>query len=428
MKVSSLAVLFLAFAAEISTAKETGVRSRKLKPPPRNRQSGDGNNKLFDNNQNPPNNDGNPPPPQNGGDNNAPPGDLNVRFNKIGFPDIDTPGFMPLKPNDYPIRGDIAQSLKQDSSAVSVITANDPELHGGIDAQDLIRLIGGPPSMPNSQSMEFWDDFLEVINVQETRLGNGTPAEVLQLPDLWAGLNIHEVAEAVHDEYPGAHQVDLIKWLWGEGVQLDYRNDVIPFRSSLDFVGLVIRLADLNTWAIGAVSPTNFHLKWYVGRPRPEEVAFKIASGELTTEEHGVPSEIVRKISDMNLQDATDFTAYDEGSPTHPSWPAMHSAASSASFWLAVVLDLNSAQYCEALRVDYAVSYARTVAGVHYPTDNIAGLNLGQHIMAEQLAAHMASKYGSNQAAVQAKIEDLRFNWADFDPDDCSGINMGTPS
>ena len=181
----------------------------------------------------------------------------------------------------------------------------------------------------------------------------------------------------------------------------------------------MIRLADLNTWAIGAVAPTNFHLKWFVGRPRLEELAYKIAEGELTAND-GVPQDIISKIESMDLNSATAFTAYDEGSPTHPSWPAMHSAASSASFWLAVALDLSEEQYCEALRVDYAVSYARTVAGVHYPTDNIAGLNLGQQIMAEQLADHFEGKYGSDRDEVQAKIDGLRFDWANFNPKTCS--------
>jgi hypothetical protein len=182
----------------------------------------------------------------------------------------------------------------------------------------------------------------------------------------------------------------------------------------------VIRLADLNTWAIGAVAPTDFDLKWYMGRPRPEDVAYKIAEGELTAND-GVPQDIISKIDLMDLDSATTFTQrIFEGSPTHPSWPAMHSAASSASFWFVVPLNLNEDQYCEALRVDYAVSYARTVAGVHYPTDNNAGLNLGQQIMAEQLAHHFERKYVSDRDEVQAKIDGLRFDWANFNPETCS--------
>jgi hypothetical protein len=60
----------------------------------------------------------------------------------------------------------------------------------------------------------------------------------------------------------------------------------------------------------------------------------------------------------------------------------MHSAASWASFWLTIALDLNEDQDRESLC---------TVAGVHYPTTkNIAGLDFGQQIMTAQLADHLA--------------------------------------
>ena len=102
----------------------------------------------------------------------------------------------------------------------------------------------------------------------------------------------------------------------------------------------------------------------------------------------------------------------------------MHSAASSASFWLAVILDLTDEQYCEALRVDYAVAFARTCAGVHYPTDNISGLNLGQAIVADLLPGHLEKVYGSDPEKVKAKIERLRFDWNNFDSYTCSGAPM----
>lgn len=97
----------------------------------------------------------------------------------------------------------------------------------------------------------------------------------------------------------------------------------------------------------------------------------------------------------------------------------MHSAASAASFWLAVVMDLSPSQYCEALRVDHAVSFARTVAGVHYVSDNTAGLNLGQQVVAETLAHHLSVKYGSDRGTVQAKIDRLRHDWTTFDSATC---------
>ena len=130
----------------------------------------------------------------------------------------------------------------------------------------------------------------------------------------------------------------------------------------------------MNTWVIFAISPIPFLCKWYYGVPRPEEMANMIYKGKYSKKDGGV----VRKIKQMNLKDAFDFTAYKtEGSPTHPSYPAMHSSGSTASIWLAVVAKLSEEQFCEVLRLDYFVANARSVAGVHYFPDNITGFNLG---------------------------------------------------
>jgi hypothetical protein len=149
--------------------------------------------------------------------------------------------------------------------------------------------------------------------------------------------------------------------------------------------------------------------------PRPEEVAWLIYSG-MFTENDGVPGDIVESIRSLDLTHPTDFTAYMPGSPMHPSWPAMHAAASSCSLWLPVVARLTGEQYCEALRVDYAVAYARTVAGVHYEQDNFAGLNLGQLVLLEKLPTMLQEGYGANPIKVRERLEYLRFDWEDFNP------------
>jgi hypothetical protein len=56
---------------------------------------------------------------------------------------------------------------------------------------------------------------------------------------------------------------------------------------------------------------------------------------------------------------------------------------------------------------------------VHFPDDNIAGLNLGQEILARELPGHLQAKYGSDPAAVAAKVATLRFDWNDFLSSDC---------
>jgi hypothetical protein len=147
----------------------------------------------------------------------------------------------------------------------------------------------------------------------------------------------------------------------------------------------------------------------------------------------------------------------------HPSWPAMHSSGSSCSYWLPAVAKLSPQQYCEALRLDYAVAYARTVAGkrhhktfflvvdrewrlgaisrpylmdryilsfgsgVHYPMDNFAGLNLGLNIIKDKLPGHLANYYGYKEDMVRAKLESLAFDWETFDPYSCTidGIPVG---
>ena len=65
-------------------------------------------------------------------------------------------------------------------------------------------------------------------------------------------------------------------------------------------------------------------------------------------------------------------------------------------------------------------SYARSVAGVHYETDNMAGLNLGQEIIADYLPRYLRRQYGANRQNAEKKIEKLRFRWEDFDPRTCS--------
>ena len=351
---------------------------------------------------------------------------MEVRFSKFSFllesgeqDSFTNNQVLPLEPKDYPIGGSLGNMLKYESNAISPMVREDIELQG-LDEDALIGAIGHIPTFPNSDpSHPFWSELLHVIQAQEYRVLEMT--EMLPtLPDLWEGVSMAQYAEYVHDEYPGYWQAQLLMSFFPT-MTIDY--GVLPERSKYDFVGGPIRFAALNTWATDRVSAINFRAKWKYGRPRPEEVAYLVFTGDIP--KSSVPPDLYVKIMEFvkgipaDEVAATDFTAYAEGSPRHPSWPAMHSAASSSSFWMSVVLDLTDEQYCQALLTDYAVSYARTVAGVHYPSDNIDGLNLGQEILAEYLKDHLVERYGANEVNTQAKIDANRFDWNDFDPDDC---------
>lgn len=197
--------------------------------------------------------------------------------------------------------------------------------------------------------------------------------------------------------------------------------NVIPYRCDNMFLRTDFMLSMLSGWSMSVVGPMSFAAKWYAGRPRPEEVVWLIHRGTIYD---GVPADIRQDISKLNLRSPSDFTAYDEGCPNHPSWPAMHAASASTSFWLDIVLNLNDEQLCQARLMDYAISYARTVAGVHYPDDNIAGLNIAQEILARALPNYLKKKYNANPYAIARKIRQKRFDWRDFDPNNpCPFLN-----
>jgi hypothetical protein len=222
-------------------------------------------------------------------------------------------------------------------------------------------------------------------------------------------------------QFPGYHQMNLLTSLLGQGLEID--NDLIPKRSEKQFLHGPVLFANLNTWSVDMVGPTNFGAKYFAGRARPEEVAWAITcSQEGFVNTAGcetafqfdlptVPTDIVQAIVGMNLQRMEDFCQYSEGAPPHPSWPAMHSASSNISLWLAVVAKLTPEQALEAKKTDLAVAMGRTVAGVHYKDDNTAGLTMGQEIMARELPQYLASKYGADAIKVKAKIASLRFDW-----------------
>ena len=347
------------------------------------------------------------------------PGDIGIRFSKFQFIDKTAPvGFLPVGTDDYPMVGKTAQVLKDETNADSVVTPDDAEL-GGKSAADYIHALGGCPAMPNADpNHSYWKQLEAVVDLQIFRRGGGAVDTLLTLPRMWQTATVDDVAQNVRGEYPGWFQQTLIQWLWTQNVELDH--EIVPFRSMVDFVGTQVRMADINMWAIREVACINFHMKWTCGLARPEEVAYMIATDRLQPHD-GVPTELVRKIKSMNLTNPEDFTAFaGVGCPRHPSWPAMHAASSAASLWLAVVLHLTADQYCEALRLDYAVAFGRSVAGVHYLGDNTAGLNLGQLIVAERLADHLAATYGSNRTLVQAKIQNKLVDWTKFDSRSCS--------
>lgn len=333
----------------------------------------------------------------------------------------------PLLPSDYPLSIDMATTLKEETMADSVILVDhDYQLKGqnANNASYWLRYTSMQPMYPGddvtANNRDFWDELRAVVEIQIARRNGDEPSSFNRWPDLWKGKStLNEIAEAVNGEYPLSWQTAFLGKLFTEGaIQTD--TSMFPSRGAADFVSKEVRISAINAWAFDAIAAINFMLKWNFGVPRPEEMAWLISDGELTSKHDGVPEDLVAMIKSMELKSSTEFTAYENGAPTHPSYPAMHSAGSTMSYWLPVICLITPEQYCEALRVDYAVSYGRTIAGVHYPMDNIAGLGIGRGIIREQLPDMLADKYGYDSDKVASKLEKLSIDFSTFDSKACT--------
>jgi hypothetical protein len=336
---------------------------------------------------------------------------------------------------NFPINQADADFLRDYTRSISVSRPDD-ECTETIDFQKVKDRLSEVKLYPTTypEDDDFWEEFIRVVEAQKhLKTYQKNPCMTDPLPlvmpratDLWKGFSIVDVAEAVHDEFQGIYTTQMIaNWLTpGNAETVKFSNDAIPRKQDgdLDFIRGPIMLADLIGRGVRLCAPCNFSLKWEVGRPRPEEVAFAVDQRTLAVPKcvKWETAKILKDtLRDFDMKDPTDFTAYAEGSPTHPSWPAMHSAAASSSFWLDVVLELDEEQRCEAMMLDYSVSFARTVAGVHYEGDNLTGLTVGQEILAQRLPDILANEYGADRAEVQKRVDAKRFDWNGFENSPC---------
>lgn len=309
-----------------------------------------------------------------------------IRFAKHDGPEV-----------TFPLSSPNAAALKG-SNAVSPFLPTNPRVLVQPEVLD-------PPTHPGDAG--YWSELEKVVDIQIARAQGKTVADLLgdRTPKLFQGYSLDQAAEAVHRDLPADWPTALLEQLLTDGAKFD--SSVVPHLSQDDFVNTIVTTVGVLGMATAAVSPSAFACKWHEGRARPEEAAWGVDQGELA----GAPSKLKTKIRALGLQTPESFTAYPEGCPKHPSWPAMHSAASISSMVLAVLFDLNEDQLAETRNVDYAVSTFRTVAGVHFESDNIAGLKIGQKVMEEWLPDFLAQYAGADPDVVRAKIEKIRHDW-----------------
>lgn len=151
------------------------------------------------------------------------------------------------------------------------------------------------------------------------------------------------LANVVHMDNPIDLGVALCKWLLKAGVKTRHRSS-----GSIDFINSIPQTNKKLSDAILVALERAFDIKYYYGIPRPEELANR------------------------------NITSYPEGSPTHPSFPAGHGAAAGATARVLIDhFDVTEEQAQEIKDAAYLWAQFRTLSGVHYAPDNLAGLKAG---------------------------------------------------
>ena len=231
----------------------------------------------------------------------------------------------------YPIIAAVIQQLDADSDAVSMRSFGYQQLEGTSwsDVCDWISPISLPTDAGSmgTDAVTFWGEFEQIVDLQAIRKNSGNTSmarDYLEtLPAMFANHTVSAAAAAVEKDFPTDFPTTLAKKFLREKVVFD--KTVVPHTGN-DFVNKVVMLADVIGWAVSIVSPTAFATKWQNGRARPEEVAWAVHSEDAHVA--GASATVVNKIKEgLGLIDAYNFTAYKNGSPKHPSWRAMHSAA-----------------------------------------------------------------------------------------------------
>lgn len=297
-------------------------------------------------------------------------------------------------------------------------------IEGVMVFNDVICLDHIDSIMSIKPTINFYDEFERVLHYQQLRrkCPNMKVSEIIDVPKMFRGITLDEAAKAVHNEYPTLWATEMMKhFLEHEQLVLDSR--IIDQKTSANFVNSTILCSNILSFCISKVAKYNFYLKWREMVPRPEEICASVLNKDISVLTLQDTSKLRGELIKLGIHNQQDFTAYPEGSPNHPSWPAMHAAVSTISLCLSVICDLTDRQKRELRKLDYCIAFFRSIAGVHYESDNIAGLQIGQNIVSACLPDFIMQNYISEITEplqqhdnIVRKIKDEWFDWRDYRP------------
>jgi membrane-associated phospholipid phosphatase len=223
--------------------------------------------------------------------------------------------------------------------------------------------------------------------------------------------NGRALGEYVHRDV--AFQAYLMAALIIDGFGPDALDTNNPYLDSENQVGFVTfgitHITDLVTKAANAALKAAWYQKWLVHRRlRPELFAGRVENQANGHKDYGIHTDVLNSEAVSRLGGSNGNyllpTAYPEGSPTHPAYPAGHAAIAGAcatilkAFFnedyviplpvepsadgldLVTLTGVNLTLGDEINKLASNISLGRDWAGVHYRSDGIEGLMVGEQV------------------------------------------------
>lgn len=259
---------------------------------------------------------------------------------------------------------------------------------------------------------ETWDEIAEVLarRIECLRTQTGSvPIRHCKPGDIMKSLNIMTPAQlglAVHSDFPTWAGTESLKWSLQKGGKL--RRLLPHSHTNREFTNGIVFAARALGWAVHTVSPTAFALKWYFGVARPEEIIQAAYEGTVDTP-HWITDQIETYMAfHRNVESQHDWTAYPEGSPMHPSFPAMHGAGAGSKLLIKLLVDFDHMdeedmhEHIDTFFGDMA--HGRDNAGVHTWRDSEEGMRVGELCIAAEFPKLIES-LGGDKIYVEELIE-----------------------
>lgn len=192
-----------------------------------------------------------------------------------------------------------------------------------------------------------------------------------------------EGAALVRADFPTVILSDLAEWLYSRGAK---PRDIFRRKGYSRFTNGPVLLGRILGEAVHRVSPNCFAAKYHFKRPRPEQEIGRWARGEIKAPKWA--DQLLHQYVDEEAvkADQRTFTTYPEGSPKfHFSMPAMHASVGAIAVIFKTWFELDEQLADDVTRTAFNVAIFRDFAGVHYRSDDLLGLEIGERVMAKQI-------------------------------------------